>query len=178
MEIKKGDTVEVIDDSLSGKVLKLNEKEVTFETEDGFEMTFPRNEVVVIKNAISVANYEVAEILSEKELKPRKKQIIKPKKQRNDPKLEIDLHIEKLVKSPRGMSNYDMLNLQLEVAERQLKFALSKRIQKVVFIHGVGEGVLKTELEFLFSRYENVRYYEADYNKYGLGAMEIYITQN
>ena len=76
------------------------------------------------------------------------------------------------------MSNHDMLTLQLDTAKRQLDFAIRKRIQKVVFIHGVGEGVLKLELEYLFSRYDNVKFYDADYQKYGLGATEVYIYQN
>jgi DNA-nicking Smr family endonuclease len=92
--------------------------------------------------------------------------------------MEVDLHIHQLTTKSRGMSNYDMLNLQLETAKRQLEFAMSKRIQKVVFIHGVGAGVLKEELKYLFGRYENVKYYEADYQKYGLGATEVYIYQN
>jgi dsDNA-specific endonuclease/ATPase MutS2 len=76
------------------------------------------------------------------------------------------------------MNTYDMLTLQMDTAKRQLEFAIRKRIQKVVFIHGVGEGVLKTELEYLFGRYNNVKYYDADYQKYGLGATEVYIYQN
>ena len=76
------------------------------------------------------------------------------------------------------MSNHDMLTLQLDAARRQLDFAICKRIQKVVFIHGVGEGVLKMELEYLFGRYNNVKYYDANYQKYGLGATEVYIFQN
>jgi dsDNA-specific endonuclease/ATPase MutS2 len=71
-----------------------------------------------------------------------------------------------------------MLNIQLDTAKRQLNFAISKRIQKVVFIHGVGEGVLKEELRYLFNRYDNVKFYDADYQKYGLGATEVYIYQN
>jgi len=55
---------------------------------------------------------------------------------------------------------------------------MAKRIQKIVFIHGVGEGVLKIELEYLFARYNNVKYYDANYQKYGLGATEVYILQN
>ena len=51
------------------------------------------------------------------------------------------------------------------------------RISKVVFIHGVGEGVLKSELHYLFSRYP-VRFYDASFKKYGLGATEVYIYQN
>ena len=92
--------------------------------------------------------------------------------------MEVDLHIHQLVPSSKGMSNYDMLNIQMETAKRQLEFAIRKRIQKVVFIHGVGAGVLKEELNYLFKRYENVKYYDADYQKYGLGATEVYIYQN
>ena len=65
----------------------------------------------------------------------------------------------------------------METARRQLEFALSKRIQKVVFIHGVGQGVLKAELRTLFRRYDHLKVREADYRSYGLGATEIYIPQ-
>ena len=92
--------------------------------------------------------------------------------------MEVDLHINQLVKNPKGMGNYEILNLQLETAKRQLEFAMSKRIQKVVFIHGVGEGVLKEELRYLFNKYDSVKHYDADYQKYGLGATEVYIYQN
>ena len=52
-----------------------------------------------------------------------------------------------------------------------------KQIQKVVFIHGVGEGVLKSELHFLFKKY-SIQSYDASYQKYGQGATEVYINQN
>ncbi len=71
-----------------------------------------------------------------------------------------------------------MWTLQWDTAQRKLEFAIGKRIQKIVFIHGVGEGVLKMELETLFRRYDNVKFYEADFQKYGLGATEVYIYQN
>ena len=63
--------------------------------------------------------------------------------------MEVDLHIHQLVKSTKNMSNYDMLTLQLDTAKRRLEFAISKRIQRVIFIHGVGAGVLKLEMEYL-----------------------------
>ena len=94
------------------------------------------------------------------------------------PTMEVDLHINQLVNSSKGMSHHEMLNLQMDTAKRQLEFAMRKRIQKVVFIHGVGEGVLKEELNFLFGRYDNLKHYDADYQKYGLGATEVYIYQN
>lgn len=173
-----GDAVETLDDIITGSIIAVQGKEITIETDDGFQMTFNASELVKISGEISVSNYEVAQIKSEKEIpKKRKTQTSKPK-ERNAPKMEVDLHIHQLTKSFRGMSSYDMLNLQMETAKRQLEFAMRKRIPKVVFIHGVGEGVLKEELKYLFGRYDNVKYYDADYQKYGLGATEVYILQN
>jgi hypothetical protein len=52
------------------------------------------------------------------------------------------------------------------------------RIPKIVFIHGVGEGVLKSELDFMLGRYENIIFQDGNYQKYGLGATEVYFKQN
>ena len=76
------------------------------------------------------------------------------------------------------MSNYDILTLQTDTAKRHLEFAIRNRIPKIVFIHGVGEGVLKAELDFLLGRYDQVFYQQANYQKYGLGATEVFIKQN
>jgi dsDNA-specific endonuclease/ATPase MutS2 len=92
--------------------------------------------------------------------------------------LEVDLHIEKLVPNKRGLSNFEILNIQMETAKRQLNFAMQNRMPKVVFIHGVGEGVLKAELDFLLGRYDNITFQDANYQKYGLGATEVYFKQN
>ena len=92
--------------------------------------------------------------------------------------MEVDLHIWKLVDKTKGLTNFEMLNIQLETAKRQLEFAIRKRIQRIVFIHGVGEGVLKAELVTLFNRYEGLKWYDTDFRKYGVGATEVYIFQN
>ena len=56
------------------------------------------------------------------------------------------------------MSNYDILTLQTETAKRHIEFAIRNRIPKIVFIHGVGEGILKAELDFLLGRYDNIAF--------------------
>ncbi|SFU33694.1 Smr domain-containing protein [Pustulibacterium marinum] len=178
MKIKKGDYVEVIDEPMSGKVLKFNGKMLTIESDEGFELVYHISEVVVVNEGFEVKNYEVSSALKHKQGPKRKKSVSNSRKERYQPQLEVDLHIQQLVKDYARLSNYDMLTIQLDTAERQLKFAIQKGIQKVVFIHGVGAGVLKTELEYLFGRYSNVTFQEADYGKYGLGATEIYIHQN
>lgn len=177
---KEGDKVVVLDDTISGVVVNVSGQSVTIATEEGFELKYTPSELLKSEKeeVLKVSNYEVAQIKSEKEVSGKKKQRITKVKERNTPKMEVDLHIHQLVPSTRGMSNFDMLNVQMETAKRQLEFAIRKRIRKVVFIHGVGEGVLKEELYYLFKKYSNISYYEADYQKYGLGATEIYIHQN
>lgn len=174
----KGDRVEVLDEAIAGIVQQVEGDEVTILADDGFPMRFMSHDLVKVEGDITVSNFEAAQVKKQKELpKKRTSPVLRPK-ERSAPKMEVDLHIHQLVKSSKGMSNYDMLNIQLETAKRQLDFAIRKRIQKVVFIHGVGEGVLKEELHYLFNRYENLKFYDADYQKYGLGATEVYIYQN
>ncbi|MBQ4821247.1 DNA mismatch repair protein MutS [Aquimarina sp. MMG016] len=179
--IKVGDTVSVLDEPITGKVISVENDGVTIETEDGFDMQFLIREVVKIQSGemILPSYEEVHKNLQEKEVfKKKPKRPVPRPKERNLPPMEVDLHIHKLVKSTKGMTNHEMVTLQLDTAKRQLDFAIHKRIPKVVFIHGVGQGVLKEELKYLFGRYDNVRISDADYKKYGLGAMEIYIIQN
>ncbi len=179
--MKKGDTVSVVDDAISGVITAVDGDIISVLTEDDFEMQFSKNELVVITGAISemdVMQEDISKILSEKRIKkPRSSQRIKPK-ERKRPPMVVDLHIHQLTQQYKGMNNHDMLILQTDTAERQLNFAMDKKIQRIVFIHGVGEGVLKAELEYLFRRYDNVKYYEADYKEYGRGATEVYIYQN
>ena len=37
-----------------------------------------------------------------------------------------------------------------------VEIAIKNRIPKIVFIHGVGERILKAELDFILNRYENI----------------------
>lgn len=181
MKFKPGDKVSVLDDSFNGVVKKYQGGKVAIETTDGFELLFDEAELVGIQNTDMRSFFSgksVNAVLREKE-EPKKRSFVKEKKSKNDGfVLEIDLHIEKLVPNKRGMSNYDILTLQAETAQRQLEFAIRNRMPKVVFIHGVGEGVLKAELDFMLGRYEGITFGDADYQKYGLGATEVYIKQN
>lgn len=179
--MKIGDKVSVLDDDISGVVTAVKGNEVTILTTDDFELDFLKKELIVMDGSLSkrkLAQVDIAAIISEKENKKPGKTVRTKPKERSLPAMEVDLHINQLVPKTRGLDNYEMLTIQLDTAKRQLDFAISKRIQKVVFIHGVGEGVLRTELEYLFNRYENLKFYDADYQKYGRGATEVYIYQN
>ena len=177
-----GDKVAVLDDDISGVVIKVQNNEISVETTDNFVMTFFVNELFKINNSNELSGFfstqSLGSVLKDKE-EPKKRSFVKEKRSRKDEfVLEVDLHIEKLVPSKRGMSNYDILTFQMEHAKHKLDFAIKNRMPKVVFIHGVGEGVLKAELDFMLGRYDTISFQDANYQKYGLGATEVYIKQN
>ncbi len=184
MSFKIGDIVAVLDDVIKGNVVAVHQNKIVIETSDGFSFEFLPNELVIIKeNQAELSKY--SDISNEDLMKkssdyPVKKKTIKFKtdaKTEKLPPMEVDLHINHLISSTKGMDNYDILSIQMDTAKHKLEFAIKKRIPKVVFIHGVGEGILKSELEFLFKNYK-VEWYEASFKKYGLGATEVYIYQN
>jgi hypothetical protein len=177
----KGDKVSVLDDAINGVVIKSIGNIITIETQDGFELNFNQNELILtIPSAELFHNITATNFLAvakEKEI-PKPRSFVKEKKSKKEEfVLEIDLHIEKLIPNKKGLSNYDILNIQTETVKRQMEFALRNRIPKVVFIHGVGEGVLKSELDFLLGRYDNITFQDANYQKYGQGATEVYFIQ-
>jgi len=179
--MKIGDKVSVLDEDITGEVIAILGDVVTITDMDGFELQYAEKELVT--NNLDDLKYDIiphniSEVISEKQTKKKTNFKKVKSKVRNLPPMEVDLHIHHLIPKSKGLNNFEILNIQLEEAKRQLNFAISKKIQRIVFIHGVGEGVLRIELEFLFKRYENLKFYDADYQKYGIGATEVYIFQN
>ena len=174
-----GNKVAVLDDVLKGEVTAIAKNLISIRTTDGMIFNFNENELVKIEteqHELSKFSDINNDLLKEKMAQPIPKSSLF-KKQNKEVVMEVDLHINKLIKSVKGLDNYDMLNLQLDTAKRKVEFAIQKRISKIVFIHGVGEGILKSELQALLNQYP-IRHYDASFKKYGLGATEVYIYQN
>lgn len=85
--------------------------------------------------------------------------------------IEIDLHIGELLDDTRGMSNSEILNYQLDKFREVMEQYKNKREQRIVFIHGKGDGVLrKALLDELKRKYPNYRHQDASFQEYGFGA--------
>lgn len=98
------------------------------------------------------------------------------KKQPKDGPLVVDLHINELLDSTRGLSNADILNYQIDTFRKVMKENLGKKGQKIVFIHGKGEGVLRQalmkELSYSFKGHD---VQDASFREYGYGATQVTI---
>ncbi|MFW5701140.1 MAG: DUF2027 domain-containing protein, partial [Cyclobacteriaceae bacterium] len=117
---------------------------------------------------------ETREILQEKgefkDLKP------KVNKDSNPDILEVDLHIHALLDDTRGLSNADMLKLQIDRFNKVMEENQKNKGQKIVFIHGLGNGTLKHEVRRLLnSRYKGHNFQDASFREYGYGATMVII---
>ncbi|MCC7051000.1 MAG: Smr/MutS family protein [Bacteroidia bacterium] len=95
------------------------------------------------------------------------------KKKSNNDVLEVDLHIEELTDKYTTMTPTEMLTLQQSICRQKIEFAIAKQYKKIVFIHGVGNGVLKQEVRKLLNNYIDLKYRDASPLKYGQGATEV-----
>lgn len=120
---------------------------------------------------------EIARAMSEKKaaIAANKPHVSKPKQQRADI-IEVDLHIGELMDTTAGMSNGDMLEVQLDTFRRVLSENRHNKGQRIVFIHGKGEGVLrKAIIDELRSKYKEYTYQDASFREYGFGATMVTI---
>lgn len=107
-----------------------------------------------------------------------KKRIVKktPKNERRGDTIVVDLHIGELVDNIHGLSNADMLNLQVDEFMRVMDENIKNKGQKIVFIHGKGEGVLRNALmKELNHRYKGHDVQDASFREYGFGATQVTI---
>lgn len=114
-----------------------------------------------------LTEHDMHAVISEKE---RKEQQKISKKTINDI-IEVDLHIEQIIDSTAGMSNGEIIQIQLARFEHIMQENAERKGQRIVFIHGVGNGRLKTEvIKLLERKYKKAQYQDASFREYGYGA--------
>ena len=91
---------------------------------------------------------------------------------------EVDLHIESIVDDHSKMDNSQILETQKRLFIKCLDSAIAEKLQKVIFIHGVGNGFLKHEITTILKQYPNLHYFDASMQKYGCGATEVLIKNS
>lgn len=84
---------------------------------------------------------------------------------------EVDLHLHELVENEQGLLPEDMIAIQMQAFECELASAIAQSYEKIVFIHGVGSGVLKARIRTTLDRdYPQLDYQDASFQKYKFGA--------
>ena len=103
-------------------------------------------------------------------------QPVQVKKDKTVSIVEVDLHINQLLDSTNGMNNTEILTIQLDKFRQTMEENKSRKGQKIVFIHGKGEGVLRSALlSELKTKYKNFSVQDASFKEYGFGATMVTI---
>lgn len=178
MNLKVGEQVFVIDDDLKGTVLSFSESTVTFCCDDEFDYTYPIEQVYKVNKEGNVEKKNTPITFSEN---------VKAKIFKSESNFQlkfdlknpvVDLHIEKLDRSKLSLPDYEILEFQMSVVRELIFQANRKRIRKLVLIHGVGAGKLRSTLRnFIKESHPEIEYLDGNYQKYGGGATELIIHQ-
>ena len=178
MIFKEGDIVSFVNDTGKGKIIKLSENEALVLNEDGFELNYKLKNLVLYPQK---EQYNLNTAFEQQQIKNKLKAENDKTKQskkslRQATILEVDLHIEAITKDHKRLSNSEIIQKQILQFKKTLKLAIDKRIKTVVFIHGKGEGALKTEIHHALLSYKNIQFNDADEKRYGKGATELTIN--
>jgi dsDNA-specific endonuclease/ATPase MutS2 len=86
----------------------------------------------------------------------------------------VDLHIEKLLPDWKGLSNFEILQIQLSHLEKMMERSIRNQQPSMIVIHGIGEGKLKGEIHQYLRQIKEVHSFENRYDpRFGQGATTI-----
>ena len=136
-----------------------------------------RNDLPARQLVIDSSELEQAMRAKKNERHPeRKKPGSKPQQTRRDEIIVQDLHIAELLDNLTGLSHSDMLNYQIDKFNEVMRAHQNHLGQRIVFIHGKGEGVLRRAiLEELKRHYPTCEVQDASFKEYGFGATQVTI---
>jgi len=126
--------------------------------------------------AMHIDSGELERAMQEKKRadRPHRRPVVK--RQDNNGIVVQDLHIGALMDNMTGMTPAAILEYQLDKFREVMDDNIMKRGQRIVFIHGKGEGKLRMHLlEELKRRYPRCTAQDASFREYGFGATQVTI---
>ena len=172
MEIKIGSEVKFLNDVGGGIVLEIfSDGTASVQVEDGFDMKYNLTELMLVSDSITEQEEEynnklpdLDKIIAQDVNEERQKLIQKnfeikyanvraTNQQRRGEHMVIDLHIHELIDDQSGLQDRTKLDIQLNHFERMMRIAGEQRVKRVIFIHGVGQGVLRNQIRTRLDSY-------------------------
>ncbi len=194
-DFKVGDLVKFLNDVGTATVLRVEGNVVIVEDEDGFERSVERAELMDAgdrdQDERKYGNKlpDVAQLLTQEVGERRMKELQRDfevryqhaqatSMSRRDAHMEVDLHIHELVDDQRGLADGAKLAIQMAHFDRMMDIAKREKLRRIVFIHGVGQGVLRHQIRTALDQHHpDCNYREGDPRRYGSGATEVWLGQ-
>ena len=171
-KISIGDKIKFLDFEGGGEVISISGNSYVILTNEGFEEKHSKNSIIKVNTDLekSLKSTYVPVGFKKQIKKIQKDSIFKSK----TPFVwEIDIHIENLLDNFYHMSNYEIVNYQLNKCEDIIHKALKAKVRKLVIIHGKGQGVLRKEVHNLLYSFR-LDFKDSDYMRYSGGATDVF----
>lgn len=174
-----GEIVRFLFEEGEGCIVDFKSPNYIVKDEFGFNRPYQEDAIVkIIQKEIKVSKIDLKDKVERKLKKDTEGTPYLVYQHKNTEYWEVDLHIEELVDSHRGMTNYEILTEQMKHFRQFFRTSIDHRIKKMVVVHGYGEGVLKNEIHSYLKSLNYVDFYEADFRRYGQGATQIEVLYN
>jgi dsDNA-specific endonuclease/ATPase MutS2 len=156
MDFNIGDRVLFKKENLKGEVVKINSSyKLTVLSSDGFELKVDFKDLVKIEQGTDkAASYGEYTYTKDVDRRTSKSQ----KRQKSQTVLKVDLHIELLTSNFYYLDNFEIVQMQLNECHKKIQQAINSNITKLIIVHGIGAGVLKSEVHKLLRDYK-LRFY-------------------
>ena len=146
------------DVKFSAKNFSGSKKHVPLLKQEAWNFQIDKEEIVIDAEKLKESFFKTPD---------EKKEIEKPAK-------VVDLHIEKLRDDYQFLGKDEMLKVQLTHFQKALEAAIVHKLPSIIFIHGVGNGTLRYEIQKIITKHPQVKtYMDAYKDRYGYGATEV-----
>ncbi len=155
------------------KTVKLNAKEFHASFKQCY---FLGKQAYTFRLDESINKADIQKLLNKDFGEPAGKQVFVTEESLNKkPQPIVDLHIEKITDNASGLSAQEIMDLQMKVFSKSLEMAHVHQMQKIVFIHGIGNHFLKNKIKNYLTQQKAIvkKYQDADMVKFGGGATEV-----
>lgn len=157
-----GSKVSFLKDTGSGIILAIQDGEYLVEDEHGFENWHDLSDLVptmiVTDEKLFANNNSIQKNIEDIPLNTTT--VVNAEKE-----WRIDLHLENLLDNSKGMTNHEIVTLQLLHFKGFLKKAEQARAGRLTVVHGVGKGKLKGEIQQIVRGINGAEMFDADYHQ-------------
>ena len=158
-----GEYISILNETGKYRVLSIQSTVLVVEDEHGFERNIPHS------IAVKTESFKTGEI-EFKEADTVKK---RTQKKSNDRIPEIDLHMESFEENQDSSSAHKKFLLQMNTFKRFVNTNLKNKESRVLVIHGVGNGKLKSEIKSCLQGRPGYEMNDANFSQRGVGASYI-----
>ena len=158
-----GEYISILNETGKYRVLSIQSSFLLVEDEHGFERK------IVHGNAVKIASFNTGEI----QVKDADSIKIRSNKKKVECMPEIDLHLESFELINDSNSAHKNFLLQINTFKRFINNNLKKKVSRVLVIHGVGNGKLKSEIKSCLQGRPGYEMNDANFSQRGVGASYI-----